>query len=119
MLGDLGNSRVYLALEPTDMRRGIDGLGLIVSEVLQADPFSQALYVFCNRRRDKLKILQWHNNGFWLHYRRLERHRFRWPRATDDTAALEITRRQLLWLLDGLALEQPAAHPTIRYEKVG
>ena len=63
---------VYLAPGVTDMRKSIDGLALIVSEILDLDPFSQSLFVFCNRERNKLKILHWQTNGFWLYYRRLE-----------------------------------------------
>jgi transposase len=72
--------RVYLAVGATDMRKQIDGLAALVEDVLEQDPFSSALYAFCNQRRDKLKLLFWHRNGFWLWYRRLERGRFHWPR---------------------------------------
>lgn len=65
--------RVYLACGATDMRKSIDGLAALVQEQFQLDPFSPCLFVFCNRQRDKLKILQWDHNGFWVQYRRLER----------------------------------------------
>src|SRR5690606_16051418 len=73
------------------------------------DPFSPALFVFCNRRRDKMKILHWDHNGFWLYYRRLEKGRFQWP-TTQEHGTLTVSRRQLQWLLDGLALDQRQAH---------
>ncbi len=77
------------------MRKSIDGLALMVSEVLELNPLSESLFVFCNRGRDKLKILHWQTNGFWLYYRRLEKGRFNWPcRDTADQAVI-ITRRQL------------------------
>lgn len=63
--------QVYLALGPTDLRKSIDGLSILVQEKSKLDPFSRNLYVFCNRRRDKIKILEWDTNGFWLHYKRL------------------------------------------------
>ena len=66
------NTRVYLAAGATDMRKAVNGLMILVEDVLEADPFSSHLFVFCNRLRDKIKILYWHNNGFWLFYRRLE-----------------------------------------------
>ena len=100
--------QVYLAPGATDLRKSIDGLSALVSVVFELDPFSDRWFVFCNRQRDKLKILRWDTNGFWLYYRRLERGRFKWQIQTGS--ALSITRRQLQWLLDGLAIEQKQAH---------
>ena len=108
--------RVYLARGATDLRKSIDGLCAMVSYSFELDPMSASLFVFCNRDRDKLKILYWDNNGFWLLYRRLETGRFRWPRGTiggggaSGEGPLLIDRRQLQWLLDGLDLEQKRAH---------
>lgn len=76
MILDVSAAQVYLACGSTDMRKSIDGLAVLVKESFQLDPFSNALFVFCNRNRDKLKILYWENNGFWLYYRRLERGKF-------------------------------------------
>ena len=104
--------RVYLACGATDMRKSIDGLAALVQASFQLDPFSPCLFVFCNRQRDKLKILHWSHNGFWLYYRRLERGRFDWP-ETGDAKTMVITRRELNWLLDGLPLEQPKAHRAV------
>lgn len=101
--------RVYLALGSTDMRKSIDSLAAIVSLQFKLDPFSDCFFVFCNKGRDRLKILHWDHNGFWLYYRRLEKGRFRWPKA-DQRGPLGISRRQLGWLLDGLTLEQHQAH---------
>ncbi len=109
MLSATEGARVYLAVGSTDLRKSIDGLCALVSQVLEADLFSSSLFVFCNKDRDKLKILFWDTNGFWLYYRRLEKGRFRWPKD-NAPAARAITRRQLQWLLDGLPLEQPKAH---------
>ncbi len=100
---------IYVAREPIDMRKSIDGLAAIVSQVLQQDPFQAQLFVFTNRRRDKIKLLHWDGNGFWLHYKRLERGHFAWPTPGVEQAVLEIQPRQLQWLLEGLALEQPRA----------
>jgi transposase len=86
---------------------------VLVAEVLQQDPFAPHLFAFCNRRRDKLKILFWDHNGFWLLYRRLERGAFRWPRPEPGQRTGVITRRQLGWLLDGLEVEQRRAHPAV------
>lgn len=108
------NTKVYLATGPTDMRKAVTGLMVLVEDVLQADPFSSHLFVFCNRLRDKIKILVWHNNGFWLLYRRLEKHRFWWPDG-QEAVALEISTRELGWLLDGLDITRVEAHKAANY----
>lgn len=113
MLNEVPVDRVYLASGITDMRKSIDGLAVLVQEVFELDPFSSNLFVFCNRKRDKLKILYWDKNGFWLYYRRLERGHFQWPSNDHGSTPLKITRRQLHWLLDGLSLEQKQAHPEV------
>jgi transposase len=102
--------RVYLAVGATDMRKQIDGLAALVEDVLEQDPFSNALFAFCNQRRDKLKLLFWHRNGFWLWYRRLERGRFHWPRNSAEGAAMRISTRELSWLLEGLDIARVAGH---------
>jgi transposase len=114
MLNESGAGRVYLAAGATDLRKSIDGLAVLVREGFDLDPFSNSLFVFCNRQRDKLKMLKWDYNGFWLYYRRLERGRFQWPARTDDSVPIVIDHRQLRWLLDGLALKQPKAHHEVK-----
>ncbi|WP_350339146.1 IS66 family insertion sequence element accessory protein TnpB [Paenibacillus polymyxa] len=96
------------------MRKSIDGLAAIVQEQFALSPFSTAWFVFCNRRRDKLKILHWDHAGFWLYYRRLERGTFQWP--AGGSSPLSLTQRELRWLLDGLSPEQRQAHPAISPE---
>jgi transposase len=108
MLNSESAEQIYLAPGVTDLRNSIDGLSALVSAVFELDPFSNRWFVFCNRKRDKLKILRWDTNGFWLYYRRLEKGRFKWP--TETGPALSITRRQLQWLLDGLTIDQKQAH---------
>ncbi len=100
---------VYLAQEAVDMRKSINGLIVIVEAGFNLNPFSSALFVFSNRRRDRIKILQWDFNGFWLHYKRLERGRFQWP-DQNDGEVISLDRRQLGWLLDGLSIQQSKAH---------
>lgn len=104
--------KVYLALEPCDMRKSIDGLAIIVREQFNLDPFCSALFVFCNRSRNKLKLLFWQHNGFWLCYRRLESGKFKWPKDTEKDVIV-INTRELNWLLDGLDLQQKKAHPKV------
>ena len=113
MIPDQGAARVYLACGPTDLRKSIDGLAALVQQGFALDPFGDAWFVFCNRERDKLKILRWEHAGFWLYYRRLERGHFQWPMTTVEATRV-ITRRQLQWLLDGLAVEQRQALPAVR-----
>lgn len=117
MLNEVQVNRVYLACGSTDMRKSIDGLAVLVKEGFDLDPFTPALFVFCNRERNKLKILFWEHNGFWLYYRRLERGRFRWP-PDDGTGPRQVTRRELRWMLDGLSLEQRQAHPEVEARTV-
>jgi transposase len=112
MLSEASIDRVYLARGSTDLRKSIDGLAVLVKEEFDLNPFSTSLFVFCNRQRDKLKILHWDHNGFWLYYRRLERGKFHWP-SDNSSIPLKITRRELRWLLDGLSLEQNQAHPEV------
>ena len=107
--------RVYLALGSTDMRKAINGLSVLVEQAMGLNPFSGDLFVFCNRRQNIIKILYWDNNGFALWYKRLEKHRFKWPQLSEQV--LSITRQQLSWLLSGLDLS--SAHQRLYYQNVG
>jgi len=71
-------TKIYLSCSPCDMRKSIDGLATIVKMKFKMDPFDNSLYVFCNRRCDKCKILHWSNNGWWLYYRKLSQGVLRW-----------------------------------------
>ena len=117
MLNLIHNPNVYLAAGATDLRKSIDGLALLVSHAFDLDPFSQNLFVFCNKQRDKIKILVWEQNGFWLCYKRLEKGRFQWPKSTKNQA-IALTRRELQWLLDGLNIEQKQAHKPVAATKI-
>ena len=115
MLRPDGNiEQVYLHRAPVDMRRQIDGLSLLAKEVMHLDPLSGALFVFINRRRDKLKCLTWERNGFVIWYKRLERHRFHWPRQREETV-LTLTGEQLNWLLDGYDVWQMKPHKALHF----
>lgn len=116
MLDSYPNTQtVHLILGATDMRKSIDGLCALVKYYLDEEPVSERLFVFCNRARDKVKILQWAHNGFWLHYKRLEKGRFRWPEPEDEKVTQIVGRRELNWLLEGLPLCQPDAHKQLKY----
>lgn len=92
-------TKVYLVLGTTDMRKAINGLSL-VADHLEMDAFCGHLFAFCNRDRSIVKILYWDNNGFCLWQKRLERHHFNWPKSPKEV--LELTPRELGWLLEGL-----------------
>ena len=112
MISGIPVNQVYLAAGATDMRKAINGLSMMVAEQLGHDPFNGSVFVFCNRHRDKLKILYWERNGFWLYYRRLDQGKFQWPKDLDQqTVALSL--RELQWLLDGLSPSQAAAHSVV------
>ena len=99
---------VYLACGYTDLRRGIDGLASIVQEQFQLDPFQNTLFLFCGRRKDRIKGLYWEGDGFLLLYKRLEAGSFQWPR--NGAEARELTGQQYRWLMEGLSIEQAKAH---------
>ncbi|MFZ5895583.1 MAG: IS66 family insertion sequence element accessory protein TnpB [Myxococcota bacterium] len=94
--------RIYLAVEPVDLRRGHDGLCGIVRGQWGVDIYAGHLFVFLGRRRDRCKILFWDRGGLVLYYKRLERGRFRMPRVTMDGRAVEMTSTELAMLLDGI-----------------
>lgn len=110
------NLAVYLYRDHIDFRKNINGLAALVEHDLALDPFADALYVFGNRRRDRVKILGWSRNGFWLLQKRLESERFIWPR--DNQRVMELTVQQLHWLLDGIDLAVTQRHPQRVYERV-
>lgn len=99
---------VYMAQGYTDLRKGIDGYASIIQDQFALSPFQNALFIFCNRNRDKLKCLYWDSTGFWLLYKRLEKGHFKWNKDVNGTAIM-ITHQQLLWLLQGLKIEQKTA----------
>lgn len=95
--------RIYLATGTTDLRRSIDGLSALVRERFGLDPLSGHLFLFRNRRGDRLKILAWDQGGFWVLYKRLERGTFAWP-AEENAAPVVVRSSDLLLLLAGVDL---------------
>ncbi len=95
---------VYLACGHTDMRKSIDGLSAIVEGSFKLDPFNGALFVFCNRSRNRVKILEWEGNGFGLYFKRLEKGHFRWPNPGED-ATMTLSGEELSILLGGAKVE--------------
>jgi transposase len=93
--------RIYVATGATDLRRSVDGLSAVVRERFGLDPLSGHLFLFRNRRGDRLKILVWDRSGFWVLYKRLERGTFAWP-AEVSAAPVELRASDLLVLLAGV-----------------
>lgn len=107
--------KVYLHREPIDFRLNINGLALRVEQALGLDPFAECVYVFSNRRRDRVKILGWDRNGFWLLLKRLEKDRFIWP--SEETVPV-LSIEQLHWLLEGIDIATVQRHPNRMYSRV-
>jgi len=108
MLGDLsGVNKIYLVIGYTDLRKSIDGLMSIIRDTYELDPFSNALYLFCGRRCDRIKALHFDKDGFVLYYKRLDSGRYQWPRKESDVRPL--TRQEFRWLMEGLSIDQPKA----------
>ena len=101
---NLQGKRVYLACGHTDMRKNINGLSVIVEGYFKLDPFDGSLFVFCNRSRDRVKILEWDGDGFWLHFKRLEKGHFKWPAAGTE-ATMTLNGEELSYLLGGTRVE--------------
>lgn len=116
MLTLSGSAQVHLACGATDLRKSIDGLAAIIQMRFNLDPFSNSLFIFCNKNKDKIKILHWEHSGFWLYYKRLEKGKFKWP--SKSTEVKSITERELRWLLDGLSIEQPKAHKEVKERSI-
>jgi transposase len=101
--------RIYLALEPVDMRKQYDGLWALASQHLGLDPKSGALFVFTNKSRDRIKLLHWDGSGVWVLAKRLEEGRFTWPRtAGTDVRKLTLEPAALTMLLAGIDLKDGA-----------
>lgn len=108
---------VYLCRESVDFRKGINGLAVLVEDSLSLDPFSETLFVFCNRRRNRVKILYWERSGFCLWQKRLEKSRFHWPRKQPGDV-VTLTGQQLNWLLDGYDISRMKPHEKLDFSSV-
>lgn len=116
MFGLNDSMTVYVHRTHVDFRQSINGLSALVENGLQMNLFSDACFVFRNRRADKVKILYWQRNGFWLCQKRLEQDRFIWPKA--DTTLITLSLPQLQWLLDGVDLAAMKGHQERHYSRV-
>jgi transposase len=107
--------KIYVSIKPIDARKSIDGLCALVAESFSENPQCGNVFIFFNNKKDKVKILWWHANGFSLHYKRLEKHRFILPKSI--TEKLEITQAQLHGLLAGLDFYLMRNFPEINYHQ--
>lgn len=117
MLGDISKAeQIYIACGFTDMRKSIDGLSGIVQQNFKLNPFQNSLFLFCGRKKDRLKALYWEGDGFVLLYKRLESGSFQWPRDAEEVKLISV--QEFRWLLEGLSINQPKAVKTVDKRKI-
>ena len=107
---------VYICVEPVDGRKQINGLAQLVQDQLSMNPFSEQLFVFTSKRRDRCRILYWEKSGFVLWMKRLEKARFAWPKLRGDETVVELSARELNLLLDGYDVWSMRPHARLHYE---
>ena len=106
------NSSIWLYHNPIDFRKQMDGLVMLVASHLKLNPTSGQIFLFRNRHANKIKLLWWERNGFWLCYKRLEQGRLKFP-CNNDTAML-LTAEQFAWLLSGLDFAKHELLPEVK-----
>jgi transposase len=117
-LPDRQSLRVFLYRRPVDMRKQRHGLAALAKSVLEADPFSGALFCFIGRGRDKLKILYWDRNGFAVWYKVIEtKEKFQWLKRTD-VESITLSADQLEWLLDGYDVWRMKRHQEVKFSHI-
>ena len=106
-------TKIYFSLQPADMRKSFDGLSTMVQTILEADPLSGHLFVFINKRADRVKMLYWDGDGLALWYKRLEKGTFRKPMLLrgDHEVRVEMTSAELAMLLEGIELKNIRRRP--------
>jgi transposase len=114
MFRDISEVGIYVRPGATDFRKSVNGLAALTQEIMKKPPMSGSLYVFCNRYRNRIKVLYWDRNGFCLWYKRLEEEKFPWPQSGDE--AREISRGEFEWLLRGIDFWR--AHKKLEYSRV-
>lgn len=112
MLSFTGSLKVYLATQATDLRKSFTGLYALTTNVLGEDPRLGSLFVFCNRRRSRVKALYWDGTGLWVMTKRLEKGTFSWPQGVDvQNGKLCLSPEGLALLLDGVDLKNGSLRP--------
>jgi len=110
-------STIYIHREPVDFRKAMNGLMIIVEQEMEISPFDDALFVFCNKARDKLKVLYWEQTGFCLWYKRLEKDKFKWPRKANKSV-MTLSEQQWGWLLSGIDITKMHMHQPLVFEGI-
>jgi len=106
------NTGIWLYPNPIDFRRQMDGLIMLVADHLKLNPTSGQIFLFRNRHANKIKLLWWDRNGFWLCYKRLEKCKLKFPGVSE--IAMNLTTEQFSWLLSGLDLEKHTLSPEVK-----
>lgn len=105
------HAKIWLYRKPIDFRKQIDGIVMLIADNLGEDPTSGQLFVFRNRKADKIRLLYWEDNGFWLLYKRNENSKFIFPAINDSTVKLSL--QELQWLLSGLDFTRQQSHKKV------
>lgn len=100
------NYKIYLACGKTDMRKSINGLCDIVENHFQLDPREKIMFAFCNQRRNRIKLLVWEDNGFWVHFKRLEKGSIDWPELSGEETAMNLTIQDFANLIHAPGIRQ-------------
>lgn len=110
---DFSGRKIFLACGATDMRKSFNSLADIVEGSFELDPLGDALFVFCNRRKNRMKILEWNGDGYWLYMKELENTCFRWPDNSTEEMVMTISDTEMQALVDGPRLEQKIKRKTL------
>jgi transposase len=114
MFNDFSKCKIFVKLGSTDFRKQINGLSIVVQENMRLNPLDSNLFIFCNKSRNRIKILYWDRNGFCLWLKRLEMDKFPWPQNSEE--ALEITEDKLRLLLSGIDFWK--AHKELNFSEI-
>ena len=109
--------QIYLHRDPVDFRKSIDGLSAIVELTMNLSLNTGALFLFCSKSKDKIKILYWDGTGFCLWYKRLVKERFKWP-TKHVSKTLRLSNDQLHWLLSGIDIQVIKSHKTVNFKSI-
>jgi transposase len=99
-------TRIYLAVGATDLRKGFEGLYGLVRDQLQLEPLSGHVFLFCNKERNRTKVLFWDGSGLWVCTKRLEKGRFSWPSSEDQEARVSLSQAEVTLLLGGIEVSR-------------
>lgn len=115
MLTPSESIKIYVQLSPVDMRKAINGLTALIVDEFSMSPQSGDIFIFYNKRRDKVKAVYWDKNGFVLYYKRMDRFRFKFSKPSEDDS-LEINANQLQWLFAGLDFQLMNEFSELNYD---